>query len=246
MTDNAKKWQQVPWLRIGAEAIAIIASILIAFSLDAWWDSRELAEREDRYLETLERDFLENQENLEQTIQIQSAVMESIQKLVLFGATATPAPDADSVTNLVRLVFRDTNVGFSPNLGTYQELLNTSSLQVMRSDSLRASLADFAVRVETIRRVEDGADDGWSRSGTEYLLTRVDQAALLPQYLLGADSIVEILPSAVDYRSLPSDLVFRNVMVGRLAVTAVRLSMYRDLQERVEEVLRILRLELEH
>lgn len=246
MTENARKWQQVPWFRIGAEAVAIIASILIAFSLDAWWDSRELAEREGRYLESLEKDFLENRENLEQTIQVQNAVMESLQKLVLFGATATPTPDADSVESLVTLVFRDTNVGYSPNLGTYQELLNTSSLQVVRSDSLRTFLADFGVRVETVGRMEAGAADGWTGNVNVHLMSRVDLAGNLPQYLLGADSSVEILPSAVDYRSLPSDRVFRNVMVGRLAVTAVRLSMYRGLEGSVDEVLRILGSELGH
>ena len=244
MSENAKKWRQVPWFRIGTEGVAIIASILIAFSLDAWWDGRELAEREDRYLESLERDFLENRENLEQTIQVQSAVMESIQKLVLFGATATPAPDADSVMSLVTLVFRDTNVGFSPNLGTYQELLNTSSLQVLRNDSLRTLLADFGVSGETLRRMDAGANDGWAMDVTEHLMTRLDLVANLPQYLLGADSLVEMLPSTVEYRSLPSDRVFRNVMVGRLAVTAVRLSMYRGLAESIDEVLRVLASEL--
>lgn len=244
MTEEAKRWRQVPWLRIGAESVAIIASILIAFALDAWWDGRELAEREDWYLESLEKDFLENRENLEEAIRVQTGVLESIQKLVLFGATATRAPDADSVASLVRLVFADINVGFPPNLGTYQELLNTSSLQVIRSDSLRTLLADFGVRVETVGRIEDGAADGWSMDVTEHLLTRLDFAAYLPQYLLGTDSIVEIQPSAVDHQSLVSDRVFRNVMIGRLAVTAIRLSMYRGLEESVDGILRILGREL--
>ena len=47
MTETAKKWKQVPWLRIGAEAVAIIASILIAFPLDAWWDRHQSAQQEE-------------------------------------------------------------------------------------------------------------------------------------------------------------------------------------------------------
>ncbi|MGD2123429.1 MAG: hypothetical protein PVJ76_16875 [Gemmatimonadota bacterium] len=246
MSENAKKWKQVPWLRIGAEAVAIIASILIAFALDAWWDRRELAEREAWYLESLEKDCMENRESLEHVIQVQNDVMESIQKLVLFGATGTPTLDADSVVSLVTRIFGDINIGFSPNLGTYQELLNTSSLQVIRSDSLRALLADFGVRVGRVSGMQDMASDGWNRDITEHLMTRMDLAVALPQYLLGVDSIVDIRPSGVDYRSLPSDPVFRNIMVGRLAVTAVRLSMYRALEESVDEILTILGQELGH
>jgi hypothetical protein len=244
MTEGAEKRHQVPWVRMGAEVVAIIASILIAFSLDAWWDGRELAEREHRYLVSLEQDFRENRADLERVIQVQNSVLESIQQLVLFGATAAPIPDSDSVMGLVNLVFRDTNVGLRPSLSTYRDLLNTSSLQVLGSGSLRTLLADFDVRVGKAGGVEEGAGEGWSRDVTEHLLTRLDLAAQLPQYLLGTDSIVEILPSTVDYRSLPADRVFRNVMVGRLAVTAVRLSMYRALEGNVAEILRVLRQEL--
>jgi hypothetical protein len=150
------------------------------------------------------------------------------------------------VRSLVSLVFRDTNVGFAPSLRTYRELLNSASLQGLRSDSLRTLLADFDVRLGALGGVENSAREGWSRDVTGHLLTRLDLATHLPHQLLGMDSVIETLPSTVDYRSLPADRVFRNVMVGRLAVTAVRLSMYRELQASVGEILRILGLELGH
>jgi hypothetical protein len=37
--------QTIPWTRISVEAAAIVASILLAFSIDAWWSDRE-AQRE--------------------------------------------------------------------------------------------------------------------------------------------------------------------------------------------------------
>jgi len=243
MTEEAKKWRQVPWLRIGAEAVAIIGSILIAFSLDAWWDGHEMVEKEHRYLVSLEQDFRKNQADLNRAIQVQNGVLEGIQQLVLFGATAAPTPEADSVGRLVTLVFRDTNVGLRPSLSAYHDLLNTSSFQVLRSDSLRTLLADFDARVGTVAGVEEGAAEGWSRDVTEHLLTRLDLAVNLPHYMFGTDSNVEILPSLVDYRSVPADQVFRNIMVGRLAVTTVKLSMYRSLRDSAGEVLRILELE---
>jgi len=112
MIGDAKKWKQVPWLRIGVEAIAIIASILVSFSLDPWWDGRELADRERRYLQSLEADFLENRERIERTIQVRTAVREATQKLISFGSTATATQWADSVNTFLTVIFADTNVAY--------------------------------------------------------------------------------------------------------------------------------------
>lgn len=243
MSGKAKNWRQVPWLRIGAEAVAIIASILVAFSLDAWWDGRELAEREERYLLSLNRDFLENRTDLERIIEVQDILLQSLRELVLLGATTTPIPSADSVGSLVARVLQNTTIEFTPTIGTYRELLNTSSLQIIRNDSLRTLLSDFGVQVETIARIEAGASDGW-RGDREHLLTRLDLAAQVPQRMFEPGTTVDIRPSHVDYRSLPEDPVFTNVMVGRLAVTEVKLSMYRGLRGKVNDILRILELEL--
>lgn len=240
MTEEARKWKQVPWLRIGAEAVAIIASILIAFSLDAWWDGRQVSAREHQYLVSLDQDFQANQSDLRHTIQVQDSVLESIRGLVLLAATTPPSPTAEPVKRLIARVFRDTNVGFTPNIGTYRELLNTSSLHVLTDDSLRILLSDFDVAAQRIGRLEEGAGDSWSRGVTEHLLTRLDLVRLLPEDMLGPDQELELRPSDIDFRNLPRDQVFSNIMVSRLAVTAVKLSMYRDLELKVNGILGIL------
>ena len=82
--------RQIPWPRIAAESAAIIASILLAFWIDAWWEGRQQsapgAEYEDRIaselvgnLEQLHR--LREQglfEKLGRTEQAISAVEEAI------------------------------------------------------------------------------------------------------------------------------------------------------------------------
>lgn len=34
------KTQRIPWIRIGAESLATVGSILLAFAIDAWWGER--------------------------------------------------------------------------------------------------------------------------------------------------------------------------------------------------------------
>jgi hypothetical protein len=62
----------------------------------------------------------------------------------------------------------------------------------------------------------------------------------LPKDMLDSNQDPELRPSNIDLRSLPRDRVFSNILVGRLAVTAVRLSMYRDLEFNVNEILGVL------
>jgi len=33
--------EKIPWKRLVLEATAIVASILLAFAIDAWWDERQ-------------------------------------------------------------------------------------------------------------------------------------------------------------------------------------------------------------
>ena len=38
--------QNIPWKRLSVEAAAIVASILLAFTIDAWWGDRQKDEAE--------------------------------------------------------------------------------------------------------------------------------------------------------------------------------------------------------
>lgn len=56
----------IPWKRIGVEAAAIVASILSAFAIDAWWDARVDLSRSKAQLRTLEIEFGEVEAHLQQ------------------------------------------------------------------------------------------------------------------------------------------------------------------------------------
>ena len=61
MTDT----QDIPWKRLSVEAAAIIASILFAFAIDAWWDSVQTDNKAQEILDALR---LEMESNLTELI----------------------------------------------------------------------------------------------------------------------------------------------------------------------------------
>ena len=53
---------QIQWRRISAEGAAIVVSILLAFSIQAWWDDRNEVKLEQRILKVLLVEFEQNGE----------------------------------------------------------------------------------------------------------------------------------------------------------------------------------------
>lgn len=51
--------QKIPWKRISIESVAIVGSILLAFSIDAWWDDTQRREDESIVLKALLDDLNE-------------------------------------------------------------------------------------------------------------------------------------------------------------------------------------------
>lgn len=60
-----KNVQTIPWKRISVESIAIVASILLAFGIDAWWDERLEQSQEQLLLTRLGTEFSTNLERID-------------------------------------------------------------------------------------------------------------------------------------------------------------------------------------
>ena len=48
----------IPWTRVFLEGAVIVASILLAFGIEAWWDGRQERAEERDALEALAADFV--------------------------------------------------------------------------------------------------------------------------------------------------------------------------------------------
>ena len=63
------KSEDIPWKRLTAEAIAIVASILLAFWIDAWWEQRVETNLAIEHLQAFEIEIIVNTERLDAAIQ---------------------------------------------------------------------------------------------------------------------------------------------------------------------------------
>ncbi|VUX55771.1 conserved exported protein of unknown function, partial [uncultured Woeseiaceae bacterium] len=65
----------IQWKRLSVEAAAIVASILLAFTIDAWWDDKKEREDERAILSSLLAEFEQVRKNVDDILKFQVAIL---------------------------------------------------------------------------------------------------------------------------------------------------------------------------
>jgi hypothetical protein len=138
---SSRRWKR--FARALSEIPIVTAGILIAFALDAWWDSRGTADREQIHLRALTSDFEQNVAALQVLVKTEEEIMASSQALLKLARAMQPVTTA-RVVELMSEVFNSNR--YEPVMGAYEALVNSGGLMLIRDESLRAALAQFAAQ----------------------------------------------------------------------------------------------------
>jgi len=135
--------QSIPWRRISVEAAAIVVSILLAFSIDAWWQDRSDQIRLKEYLSQVRADTLENKRRLTEALQLEKGQQGVVQEILV--ALRSPAPmTLDSATKWTQL-----EPGFiwysDPRLldGAISALVATGDINLVHDPRVKTSLVNY-------------------------------------------------------------------------------------------------------
>jgi hypothetical protein len=139
--------QKIPWLRVLAEGVIIVGSILLAFGIDAGWDARQERELERSYIARIAADLRATQAGIDD-----NAVHYS--RLLAHAGAALPileggATIPDDTLGFLSSVLQATRIT-SPIVArsAYDDLISTGNLRLIRSDTLRHELSRFYGEVE--------------------------------------------------------------------------------------------------
>ena len=150
--------RQIPWLRVFVEGVVIVGSILLVFGIDAWWEGNQDSQLEDRYLERLATDLDSD------TAEIRTVVARTDQRLsqlrLLADAIADPHIAGDHPADFVHAIEQVTWRSV-PTITTYtyDELLSTGRMALLRSEDLRNGLAEYYAFLADQRWLGLGEDD---------------------------------------------------------------------------------------
>lgn len=133
------KPQEVPWKRIIVEATAIVASILLAFAIDAWWENSKATEDEIESLGLILRDLRETQIQLDSYLDFVEISNQSA--LSVYDDLSGDGPyDREKIR--VGLLRVDRVTVRIPK-AAYTDILSTGNLRVVSDRGLRDSVVRF-------------------------------------------------------------------------------------------------------
>jgi hypothetical protein len=140
--------KKIQWKRISVEAVVIVASILLAFAIEAWWDTRIQEGQRQGHVSALIRDFDQMHERaMASHANAERAANSGIE--ILTGISTRKEWDSESALNQLTDIFY--YEVFSPSIGGYESLINSGSVELLRSTTLKRELASFFGSFEDTR-----------------------------------------------------------------------------------------------
>jgi hypothetical protein len=141
----------IQWKRISVEGAAIVFSILLAFSIDAWWDEQQERNDERSFLVAIRNELENNLTEIEKELTYRHAVDESIMKILAAGAGEIEV-DPDELDRLIGDLLWWGKAKFQT--GALDSTLLGGVLPLIENEDLRHLLAGLPVEYEQIRSLE--------------------------------------------------------------------------------------------
>ena len=236
--------------RLGIEAVVIIASILLAFAIDATWEANREASDVAAALRSVEAELVANQSYFAEIEATHEAVVEAgFEMLTLTG----PTPDLESVERVQYLVgelWKRAGM-FPPSAGAVSSLIASGRLGEIEDRELREAIAAWPDFLDRQRELLDViyADNLFH----ERLVTLIAQLDIDRLNGMGGHPVLgerfrarapeaSRLPS--DYGALLSDLEFENGVTSRITASMMGAELARSARARIDSMLRMLDEEL--
>jgi hypothetical protein len=164
------------WREALREYAMVVAGVLTAFAVTAWWEDRQEAGLERAYLLQLHADLTTSERILAEGVEFIWGRAEA-SALVLHSFWQSDPPPADSLVVWLRapMSFRP----FRPILGTVEALVSTGDLRLVRDDSLRAQVVTYLETTRGHLADAERYEQTYYRSGVATVRGRIDPGALV-------------------------------------------------------------------
>lgn len=214
--------RKMPWPRIAAEGITIVASILLAFSIDAWWGDRQQRAAEQVVLHALLDDLQAKQVLLADMNRFSRAIYDSAIRLLRIASGAEQKPSEDTID---RLIVDTWWVGSEAlwDSAPMDQLVAGGDLSRISNPELVQELASLQVAIDRVKFHYRNDANFHETVMTPFLIANVNMAQLDSSMLHrpGHPEITATFPDlgfAKTYLSseLLSNVKFQNILVAKM------------------------------
>jgi len=226
------------------ESAAIISSILIAFSIDSYWDIYKQEQSQKAAIEALKMEFEESHESLKGAINQKNGVVKRMTKLILMTDVEVKTLEAKESKEMINSL--STVYTYIPLTASLDSLVSSGELNKINNKKLREALASYRSELESLNRTQKWALETINLRTIPFLAERI------PMHLFSYNGpIVEsnahdltnkLNPKAVSTYIAPlfDEIAFRNLAQNRLLSARLTILKLKVLQECVVEVCMVL------
>ena len=228
-----------PWKKLILESVAIVLSILLAFSIDAWWDNREDQKARLVLLQRLQADFEAIKPELE-SVEKEHAFRQGAARRLLASVSAG---DAVAINDQFDTDIAFTFIGsrtFQPGTGAVDAFVNGEGARLIDNGRLADLLLSWPGLVEELQEEEQRllriATDQW----TPFLASRTDLApfvAIFHRYNPAFGTLPDELFTGSTRLALEADREFLNIALERFTYESLARRDVAPLIKVVDEIL---------
>ena len=147
--------EEIPWKRVSVEAAAIVASILLAFAIDAWWAEQQDRRAESEILSRLHTEFALVRDGIgARGTQIRVQVA-SVEMFRLLEANR----DRDGPVVIQNTLINEATIAptVDPATPVLDGLVQSGQLDVIRDNDILTAIFNWQVTIKNVSELELGA-----------------------------------------------------------------------------------------
>jgi len=228
--------QDIPWKRLSAEGAAIVVSILLAFWIDAWWDTRNDLAEEREILVGLEAEFVDLRARLDRAVQNNR---DGIPLLEEYLSDSVTEMDPESVERVFAFAWI---INVLDQGGALDALLASGRLERISDRDIRARLAKWPDWLEDIHTNDLSFRDYGIREILPFMTRHGIPRAVCP---VEEYSCWEPGPVPPVYLQLADDPEFRAMLTVRRVTMWVAAQDHENARSEADEILAMIRVRLE-
>lgn len=233
--------------RLFAEGLVVVASILIAFALDAWWDDRQLAKEMAEDLAIVDFELSENLRLVDLSIEIMEQVVVASDEIIV---AMNANPEALSVEITGGTVFWGlfSSPTLDPSFGGIDSWIAAGRLAGIESIELRQRLASIRGKVSDVIEEQLVAREILIRETHPLLRDEIGSIAAVKELVAAGygaryGSSVQELPD-VGTVSIPTSGAIQFTIEARTLFINAALQEMRDFREELKAIQTLLRGEM--
>lgn len=239
------------WTRIAIEGVVIVVSILLAFSIQAWWDERQEQIEVQEMLQGVIEDFDTSKKYIDSYRSFAVARQTAALSLMEIGLDPSVEPDRENIDRMLSEL--DGFWTVVPVItGSVDTLALSGNLALVENEEVRTMLSVLRTDIEQYRLATKSEYEFWFQVWHPYMR----QHGFLPQTYKARDSSTGsawagwpafpmALPEPFDHSEILADKEFQNILLTQWYLQTWIVRILDSAIERLEHNISLIRQEID-